>query len=251
MPKISKDFLKAYGRALSNTLEEYLNSKPDYVNEARAKLSLNFMSQFNTLLLLIIKYESGLQMDRSLKEDAVSKLLLANSEHDCENGVDYSVKMLTFYQAVAENLENNPFKEYHEKLHSDVLFYRPGFIFSAIFFAILMLLRFFELQQVMKGDLSIQAFELIELAIIFSLSFFSTLYVGKNIELANSKKALADLQDFAQQEYYTLPGSEHKESVQQIKSWFECRNVFFQNLSMEEKVSEKADLLASSSKLVI
>jgi hypothetical protein len=119
-------------------------SKPNYSDEGRIKLTLQFMIEFNRRLLSAIEAPYLIRLNSKnrelLQEGGVSKLLLANSEPDCENWLDYSSNMLDFYQEVSQSIENDPLKEYHEDLRSSLLFYKRAFIFSVSLLAFFLLL---------------------------------------------------------------------------------------------------------------
>ncbi len=249
MAKISKHFLETYGKALNMTLAEYMASKPTLANEGRAKLTLQFMLEFNRRLLSAIEapYLSKLNSKKRtlLQENGISKLLSADSEPDCENGLDFSNKMLTFYQEVSQNIKNDPLKEYHEDLRSSLFFYKPAAIVSISLSAVFLFLsRFYGIQEEGRFEINTDFIFWYLMTAPFAAYFFASfLMISQN--LTYSKNALENLQCFAEQEIYTLPGTNHAESVNNIKGWFEDRNVFFHHQSMAKMVDDNIVKLSS------
>lgn len=241
MPKVTKNFLETYGKALDNTLIEYMKLKPNYSDEGRVKLTLQFMIEFNCRLLSAIEAPYLNQMNSKKREllldEGVSNLLLANSEPDCENGLDYSSNILIFYKKVSQNIENDPLKKYHEDLRSSLFFYKPASIVSMGLLAVFLFLSHLYSKQ--EGDMYYPNDYFTNWYLMtapFAACFFA-MFISTHRNLAYSKNALENLQCFAQQETYALPGTNHAESVENIKRWFEDRSVFFQP-SMAEMVDK-------------
>ncbi len=229
MPNISKKFLEAYGDALKKTLTEYMALKPNYSDEGRVKLTLQFMIEFNDRLLSVIRAVYRSRVNSKTQDDVISNLLLANSESDCEKGLNYSENMLAFYQDVSQNIENDPLKEYHENLRSSLLFYKPAFIVSAGLFAACLFLSQFYARP--EGEIYHPNNDFLAYSMMMTpfFSYFTVMFAETRHHKAESEKALNKLQLFGQQQTYELPGTNHAENVASIKGWFENSNVFFRS----------------------
>ena len=76
---------------------------------------------------------------------------------------------------------------------------------------------------------------------LYYTTAYMMLYQELNTRISKSK----ELQVFAQKKEYKLPKSAHAEPVENIREWFEDRNVFFQP-SLAELVEKNMDELTLS-----